>query len=293
MDEPFARTGARPFPEQGREKPQWHKGKPLAAMAVLGVILLGCLACGLFIPQDPAYMDLYHADQPPGPGAWFGTDSMGRDIFSMIWAGGRASLFIGFSATAVSTGIAILVGALSGLAPGWLDSLLMRAAELFLSIPSLLLALFIQAALGEAHVGSLSLVIGLTSWAGIAKVVRTEVRQARGSGYVAAARCMGAGFSRILFRHLVPNVFPSILFMVVMNIRGAIMAESTLSFLGLGLPLEQVSWGSMLSLSERAALSGAWWAVWIPGGFLVATLLCVTEIGNALREGQDRRRRNL
>ncbi len=293
MDDRFTIVGIRPVPLPRRRTPRWHEGKPVASMAVLAVILAGCLLCDLFIPRDPAYMDLYNASRAPCREFWFGTDAMGRDIFSMIWYGGRISLFIGFFAAAVSTLIAIVVGAASGLAPKWLDELLMRLTEIFLSIPSLLLIVLIQAVLGSASVFSISLVIGLTSWTSIAKVVRAEVRQLRSSEYVVAARCMGAGFPRILRRHLAPNFLSSIMFMAVMNIRGAISAESTLSFMGIGLPLEVISWGSMLSLSENALSSGAWWIILIPGVFLVVTLLCVTNIGSYLRRQSNRKESNL
>lgn len=283
MDERFVLTGPRtPLPPPA-PKQKWYKGKPVLSMAVLAAILLGCFFCGLFIPKDPTYMDLFHAAQPPGPEFWFGTDTMGRDIFSMIWYGGRASLLIGFLSAAVSAALAIFFGSASALAPKWLDELLMRLTEIFLSIPSLLLIILLQAALGKATVWSLSLVIGSTGWTGIAKVVRSEVRRLRGSEYVLASRAMGGGFFHVLRRHLVPNFFSSIMFMVVMNVRSAIAAESTLSFIGIGLPLEVISWGSMLSLSEKALLSGAWWIILIPGVFLAASLLCVTNIGNWLR----------
>lgn len=293
MNERFIQVGARtPVPPPPKKKP-WHEGKPVVSMAVLAVIILGCLCCEVFIPKDPAYMDLFHASQAPGGEFWFGTDTMGRDIFSMIWYGGRVSLLVGFLSAAISTGIAVLFGAASGLAPKWLDEAMMRLTEIFLSIPSLLLVIFLQAILGKADVLSLSLVIGVTSWTSIAKVVRAEVRRLRGSEYVLASRCMGGGFFHILRRHLAPNFLSSIMFMVVMNVRSAIAAESTLSFMGIGLPLEVISWGSMLSLSEKALLSGAWWIILIPGVFLVAALLCVTGIGNWLRDGGGRESSNL
>ena len=286
-------AGIRSVPVPQPQKAKWYAGKPVISIAVAGLILLGCLCCGIFIPRDPTYMDLMHVNVPPNAEFWFGTDTMGRDIFSMIWYGGRISLFIGFFATLLSTAIAIVFGAVSGLAPRWLDDLLMRLTEIFLSIPSLLLVVLIQAILGKANVVSISIVIGVTSWTSIAKVVRTEVRQLRGSEYVIAARCMGAGFFRILWKHLTPNFISSIMFMVVMNIRSAIVAESTLSFMGIGLPLEIISWGSMLSLSERALSSGAWWMILIPGAFLVGTLMCVTNIGNHLRKQANRGESNL
>ena len=253
-------------------------------LLLLGVIVLGCLLCGPFLPHDPAYMDLSACNVPPCREFWFGTDAMGRDLFSMIWYGGRLSLFIGVLATGLSTAAAVLVGAAAGLGPRWLDGLLMRLTEILLSVPELLLILLLRGVWGRAAPVSLALVIGLTGWMSLAKVVRSEVRRLRESGFVLAARCMGGSFFHILKRHLLPNLLPSIMFMVVMNLRSAIAAESTLSFLGLGLPLEIISWGSLLSLSQRAMLGGAWWSVLIPGGFLAVTLLCVTALGNHLRK---------
>lgn len=293
MDERFVIVGPRtPLPPPAK-KEKWYRGKPAVSLAVLAVILLGCLGCGLFIPRDPTYMDLFHAAEAPNSEYWFGTDTMGRDVFSMIWYGGRASLLIGFLSTVISTALAVLFGAVSGLAPKWLDGLLMRLTEIFLSIPSLLLIVLLQAILGKAGVVSLSIVIGVTSWPGVAKVVRSEVRRLRGSEYVLASKCMGAGFFHVLRRHLAPNFFPSIMFMVVMNIRAAIAAESTLSFMGLGLPLEVISWGSMLSLAEKALPIGAWWIILIPGAFLVVSMLCVTSIGNWLRGAGEQTGGNL
>ncbi len=293
MSAPFERAGIRPLPPEPLAKPQRRRGAPVLSALLLSAIVMGCLTCGLFAAGDPSYMDLQHCAVPPGSDFWFGTDTMGRDIFSMIWHGGRLSLFIGVTAAAVSTALGVVFGAASGCAPDWLDAALMRLAEIWLSVPSLLLTVLLQAALGRASPLSLSLVIGTASWTAIAKVVRTEVRQLRNSEYILAAKAMGGGFFYLLRRHLAPNFIPSILFMVVMNVRTAIAAESTLSFMGLGLPLETVTWGGMLSLSEKALLSGAWWIILIPGGFLTVTLLCVTSLGDHLRKSASRRERNL
>ena len=203
------------------------------------------------------------------------------------------SLAIGFLATFISTVIAVVFGALSGAASDAVDTLLMRLTEIFLSIPGLLLILFLQAIWGKPTVLSISVIIGITSWFSIAKVVRTEVRQIRNSEYVIASRCMGGGFFHILFKHLAPNFLSAIMFMVVMNVRGAIVSESTLSFMGMGLPLEVISWGSMLSLSERALMTKAWWMILIPGAFLVTLLVCLTNIGSWLRKSANRKESNL
>ena len=225
--------------------------------------------------KDPTYLDLAHCSAAPCREFLFGTDTMGRDIFSMIWYGGRLSLFIGVGSTVISTLLAILFGAVSGLAP------------------NLLLVIFLQAVIGTPSAWSIALVIGLTSWTSIAKVVRTEVQQLRASEYVIAAKCMGGSFFHILRCHLAPNFFSSILFMVVMNVRSAIIAESTLSFMGLGLPIEVVTWGSMLSLAEKALMTDAWWILLIPGAFLVVTLLCITNLGDYLHSRTSRKESNL
>ena len=243
--------------------------------------------------QDPSYLDLKNFNIAPNTEFLFGTDTLGRDIFSGIWYGGRISITIGFLATLISTFIAVVYGSVSGIAPAWLDTLMMRFTEVFLSVPGLLLVLFLQAILGEANVLTLSIVIGVTSWASIAKVIRTEVRQIRNSEYVVASKCMGGKFFHILRKHLAPNFIASIMFMVVMNVRGAIGSESTLSFMGMGLPLEIISWGSMLSLSEKALLTDSWWIIIIPGAFLVTLLMCLTNIGNYLRKAANRKESNL
>ena len=289
MDDRFVQVGIRETKAPQEMRKSWYEGKPIFAMILLGVVVVGCILCEAFIPKDPTYMDLYHGNLAPSKEFWFGTDTMGRDIFSMIWYGGRVSLLIGVISTVISTVIAILFGAVSGMSPKWLDDLLMRVNEIILSVPGLLIIVLLQAILGRANVFSISLVIGITGWTSIAKVVRSEVRQIRNSEYVIAAKCSGAGFFHILRKHLTPNFLSSIMFMVVMNVRSAIVAESTLSFMGMGLPLEEISWGSMLSLADGALFSGSWWIIVIPGAFLVMTLLCVTEIGNYLRKNVSQR----
>ena len=266
---------------------------PVFSIAVLVLIILGCLFADVIATKDPAYLDLMNYTKAPNGEFLFGTDTLGRDIFSCIWYGGRVSLFIGFFATLISTVIAVVYGSISGISSDWVDTAMMRITEIFLSVPGLLVILFIQAILGDASILSLSVVIGITSWYSIAKVIRTEVRQIRKSEYVIASQCMGGSFLHILWHHLAPNFISAIMFMVVMNVRSAIASESTLSFMGMGLPLDVISWGSMLSLSERALMTKAWWIILIPGFFLVVLLVCLTNIGNWLRQSANRKESNL
>ena len=275
------------------KKKKWYQGKPVVSVAILLLIVWGCVCAEWIMTKDPTYMDLLNYNKAPDREFLFGTDTMGRDIFSMIWYGGRISLIIGGLSTVISTLIAVIVGAFSGMAPAWLDEALMRFTEIFLSVPSLLLIILLQAIMGKATVLSLSFVIGVTSWTSIAKVVRTEVRQIRNSEFVIASRCMGGGFFHILWKHLAPNFFSAIMFMVIMNVRTAMMSEATLSFMGIGLPVEIITWGSMLSLAEKALMTGSWWIILIPGLFLVVTVLCLTNIGNACRQQANRKESNL
>lgn len=285
----FTLVGIRPPEGRPPAKKRRFHGMPVVSIVLLGLMILCCLCAELLMTKDPSYLDLANYTKAPNREFLFGTDTLGRDIFSCIWYGGRISLFIGFFSTAISTLIAVVYGSVSGIAPVWLDTVLMRLTEIFLSVPALLMVIFIQAVLGEANVLSISVVIGITSWCSIAKVIRTEVRQLRNSEYVIASRCMGGGFFHVLYHHLAPNFVSSIMFMVIMNIRSAIVSESTLSFMGIGLPLEIISWGSMLSLAEKAMMTHAWWIILIPGGFLVTLLMCMTNLGNWLRKSVNQK----
>jgi len=289
----FTMVGIRPQPAAPAKKVSRRKGFPWISVILTAAIVLCCLAAEVLMTKDPGYLDLGNYNTAPNAEFLFGTDTLGRDIFSGIWYGGRISITIGFLATLISTFIAVVYGSVSGIAPPWLDTLMMRFTEVFLSVPGLLLVLFLQAILGQANVLTLSVVIGVTGWASIAKVIRTEVRQIRSSEYVVASRCMGGKFFHILRKHLAPNFIASIMFMVIMNVRGAIGTESTLSFMGMGLPLEIISWGSMLSLAENALLTDSWWIILIPGVFLVTLMMCLTNIGNYLRKSANRKESNL
>jgi len=264
------------------------KELPLISIIVLGIILVCCLGAEVIMNHDPVYMDLQNVAQAPNRFFYFGTDLLGRDIFSMIWYGGRISLFIGVVASAISTIIAVVYGCISGLSNEWIDDLMMRGTEILMSIPSILVIIFIQAMIGQTNPLSIAFVIGITSWMNIAKIVRNEVRQIRNSDYILASKTMGSNFAYRLVNHLVPNFVSSIMFMVVMNVSSAIGTEATLSFLGIGLPTEIISWGSMLSNADKALLSNYWWIIITPGLFLVLTLVSLADIGNYIRKLNNR-----
>jgi peptide/nickel transport system permease protein len=269
------------------------RGKPILASIVFVLIVMGCVFAQFIINHDPSQFYLTNLNQAPNHEFYFGTDSMGRDIYSIIWHGGRASLIIGFLSTLILTVIGVIYGCVSGSTDSLGDNVMMRGVELIQSIPTLLMILLIISMMAAQNVISISFVIGVTAWFALARIVRSEVRQIRNSEYVLASRCMGSSFLYRMRRHLIPNFVSAIMFVVISSIATNIGMESTLSFLGLGLPVEVLSWGSMLALADRALLLNTWWVIVIPGAFLVVTLLCITQIGHYFRQQTNLRPSNI
>ena len=260
-----------------------RKQRPKIAIAILTISAVLSVFAGFIAPYKPNFMNEYAIGASPSMSHIFGTDNLGRDLFSMILYGGRASLTIGIASALIGTLIAAVYGTLSGMANKHVDRLMMKATDLFMSIPALLLVIVLEAIWGEASYTSLSLVIGITSWMQMSKVIRSEVIRLRKSDFVIAAEMYGGSFWYILRRHLFPNYFSSIMFMAVSNVGSAIIVESTLSFMGLGLPISEISWGSLMSLSQDALLSDQWWMIIIPGLILISVLVSITEIGEYIR----------
>ena len=173
-------------------------GFPYISVTVLTVIVAGCIIGSIVYSDSAYYMQLSEISAAPGRGHIFGTDTLGRDLFSVIWCGGRISLTVGLLATLISTAIAVVYGAAAGLASQRVDDMMMRLTEILMSVPQMLFVMFLQAIMGDANVISISVVIGITGWMAVAKMVRSEVRQLRSSGFVMAARSMGGGFFYIL-----------------------------------------------------------------------------------------------
>ena len=275
-----------------RKQPRRRKF-PRAALVLLLLIVTGCTFAAGLTPYEVSVMDGQAISLAPCLAHPLGTDSLGRDLLAMLLHGGRLSLYIGLLSALLSSLLALVYGAISGLAPGVLDALLMRFCELLMSLPSLILVLFLQAIWGKPTPTSIAVVLALTSWMTLAKLVRSEVRRIRESDYILSAKIMGADFTYLLQKHLLPNLISPAMFMVVSSFGQAIIAETTLSFLGLGLPVSQVSWGSLLSLSKNALLSNQWWMILLPGLVLVTTLVCITELGEYARARNNRLQSNL
>lgn len=297
IEEQFIMVGANYKPHLPKEKiPSFWKrlkGKPLISVIVLAAVVLCCIFSEYLINHDPSGFYLKSLNESPNSEFYFGTDSLGRDIYSMIWYGGRASIMIGIMSMVIITAIGVTYGCISGTANAKIDAVMMRAVEIVNSIPSLLLLLLLVSMMGKQDILKISIAIGVTGWFALARIVRSEVRQIRNCEYVLAARCMGANFLHLMYRHLIPNFVSAILFVVISSISTSMSMESTLSFLGLGLPVDVISWGSMLSLANRALLSNTWWVLVIPGIFLVMTLLVITNIGNYYRKETNRKASNL
>lgn len=268
-------------------------GKPILSLIILLVIIIGCICAPLLQTHDANGFYLRNVNQAPDAEFYFGTDTLGRDLYSMMWYGGRTSIVIGIFGAAVIAVIGIIYGCTSGTSSDRVDSVMMRITEMCGSIPNLLFVLILSAVLKASNVISLAIVIGVTGWFGLARIVRSEVRQIRNNEYVLYARSTGGSFLYAMFRHLVPNFISAVMFSVISSISSCITTETTLSFLGLGLPVDVISWGSMLSLANKALIMKSWWVIIFPGLFLVTTLMCITNVGSYFRQEVNRRPSNL
>jgi len=261
----------------------------LAGVAVvLAAILLAMLAPAL-APGDPLKNSLLDRLTPPSWGREhpLGTDTLGRDVASRLLYGARVSLIVGFSAVLLAGVIGVALGLLSGWYRGWLDDVLMRLGDVQLAFPVLVLAVAVLAVLG-ASVVNLIVVLGVTSWITYARIVRGEVLTLREREFVAAARALGAHDAWILRRHLLPNVLPPITVVATFSVARTIIAEASLSFLGLGIPAPQPSWGAMLDEGRNYITTG-WWLALFPGFAILLLVLGINLVGDWLRDVLDPR----
>ncbi|TLF70214.1 ABC transporter permease [Nocardia asteroides NBRC 15531] len=252
------------------------------ALAVLVAVVLYAVLVPWLAGVDDRLTDFAVARQAPSGAWWFGTDAAGRSLFVRIAAALRTSLLVAACAAAVSTAIGVLVGAVSALAGGWTDRVVMRAADTANALPHLLLGI-VLVALFRGNTVAVVLSIGLTHWVQVARIVRAESLSLREREYVAAAVLAGAGRGHLLRRHLLPAVAPQALIAVVLLLPHAIWHESTLSFLGFGLPPHEPSLGTLLAEARTSLLLGGWWTLAFPAGFLVLTTVAVAVAGSALR----------
>ncbi|MBT0654365.1 oligopeptide ABC transporter permease [Geomobilimonas luticola] len=255
-------------------------------MVVLALFVLSILA-PFITPYEPNSLDAYHVLLPPSSAHWFGTDEVGRDVFTRMLYGAQISLKVGFVAVGIATLIGTVVGLVSGYYGGWLDSLLMRFVDIMFCFPTFFLILAVIALL-EPSIWYIMLIIGLTGWMGVARLVRAEVLSIRERDYVLAARVIGCSDMRIIFRHILPNAVGPVLVYATLGIAGAILTESSLSFLGIGVPPPTPSWGNILA-SGKEFLEFAWWLFLFPGLAIMVTVLSYYLVGEGIRDAIDPR----
>jgi peptide/nickel transport system permease protein len=256
------------------------------AVVVLLMALFAVLA-SLLAPYDPNALDLTAQLVPPSPGHWFGTDDLGRDVLSRMMYGAQISLSVGFVAVGISLAIGILLGALAGYFGGRIDAAVMWLVDVMLVFPSLFLILAVIAFIGQSLL-NIMIIIGLTSWMGVARLVRAEFLALREREFVQAIRAQGASAGRIIFRHILPNALAPVLVSATFAVAGAILLESGLSFLGLGVPPPRATWGGLLT-EGKAMIEVAPWLTLFPGLAIFVTTLAYNLLGEGIRDALDPR----
>ena len=253
---------------------------------VLALFVISLLA-PLISPYDPNAINAWKVLSPPSLQHWFGTDELGRDVFSRILLGARISLKVGFVAVGIAVSIGTVVGLVSGYYSGLVDTTLMRLVDIMLCFPAFFLILAVITFL-EPSIWYIMMVIGLTGWMGVARLVRAETLSIREMDYILAARCIGCSNARIIFRHILPNAISPVLVSATLGVAGAILTESALSFLGIGVQPPTPSWGNILT-SGKDYIEFAWWLSLFPGLAILVTVLAYNLLGEGIRDALDPR----
>ncbi len=263
-----------------------YRKQPAGLVGLIGLALIGAIAILTPLLTDPAALSVTQATgdrmAPPTSGYPLGTDEFGRSVLLLVATGTQVTMIIGISSALMAMGIGTLVGIVAGHFEGRVSWILMRITEWFMNLPTLVLAIVLVVVLGR-NMAVLIIAIGITSWAGTARLIRAQTRAIEGRPYLERARALGAGHWHQMGRHVLPNVMPLVLASTIMAIAGAILTESTLAFLGLYDP-QNLSWGMMLNRAWSAGgmSAGAWWYVLPPGLMILVVVLCFTLCGRAL-----------
>jgi peptide/nickel transport system permease protein len=262
---------------------------PLSVTGLIIILILATVAlfAPLIAPYGPATINVYNVLSPPDSAHPFGTDDLGRDVLSRVIWGSRISLSVGFIAIGIAITIGTVIGAVAGFYGGIVDAVLMRFVDIMLSIPTFFLMLAAIAVL-EPSINIIMIVIGLTGWMDVARLVRAEFLTLKERDFVLAARAIGANDSRIIFRHIIPNALSPVFVAATFGIAGAILTESAFSFLGLGVQPPQASWGNILT-SGKDYITVAWWLSLFPGFAILITVLSYNLVGEGLRDSLDPR----
>lgn len=268
------------------------RSNPIGMTGLVGfaLLILIVLFAPIIAPVEPTEMNYEHLLEPPSSEHLFGTDNLGRDIFSRVVWGGRESLRVAMIAVVLAATSGIVLGLISGYYGGWVDSVIMRLVDVLLAFPAILLILSIVAALGPS-LGTVLLALGISAIPGVVRFVRGTVLSARNYEYVTAAKVLGASNSYIMFTQILPNVLAPLIIYATLGMGGAIMATAGLSYIGLGAQPPSPEWGSMLN-SGREYLRDAWWMSVFPGLAIFWAVLSVNLLGDGLRDALDPKLRN-
>ena len=260
-------------------------------LTVVALMALAAIFAPLIAKYDPFAMDLSAGAilQAPSPQHFFGTDNLGRDVFSRMVYGSRVSLSVGFIAVFISMVIGVFLGGLAGYHGGWVDNAVTRFVEIMFCLPTFFIIMMVITFLGPSII-NVMIVIGITSWAGLSRLVRAEFLTLRERDFVSSAKVQGVSDMRIIFRHILPNAMAPVYVSATLSVGGAILIESALSFLGLGVQIPTPSWGNILS-GGRNYIDYAWWLTFFPGLAILITVLSFNLIGESLREMIDPRLR--
>lgn len=265
----------------------WQNPLTLIGFIIISSILFLAAIAPLIAPYDPNAIDVKAILLAPSQLHLMGTDGLGRDVFSRMLYGARISLMVGFVAVGIATLIGIVLGAIAGFYRGWVDTVIMRTVDVMLSIPTFFLILAVIAFLSPS-IWNIMIVIGLTSWMGVTRLVRAEFLSLRNREFVLAAQALGAKDLRLIFGHLLPNSLTPIIVSSILGIASAVLVESGLSFLGLGVQAPQASWGNILT-DGKEYIQFAWWLSLFPGLAILLTVLGYNLLGDGLRDAYNPR----
>lgn len=260
-----------------------RRARPVLALSILALVVGSALLAPWIAPFDPNAMDLGNSLQPPSAEHWFGTDQLGRDVFSRAIVGGRLSLLIAAAVVALAGTSGTLLGIVAGYRGGLIDGIIMRVADIQYALPPVILAMVMVGAIGPSTTNIVA-VITLANWARFARVIRAEALSLRHRDFVLLARLAGASHLRIVLVHILPNVRNTLLVLLTLDLGLIIILEATLSFLGLGIQPPDPSWGTMIA-DGRGYLERAWWTSILPGCVLMLTVLAANLLGDSLRAG--------
>jgi peptide/nickel transport system permease protein len=260
----------------------------LAGLYLIVALFVISFFADFITPYDPGAIDAWHVLLPPSSSHWFGTDELGRDVLTRVIFGARVSLKVGFVAVGIAVAIGTVIGLFAGFYGGWIDALLMRLVDIMLCFPTFFLILAVITMLGPS-IWYIMVIIGLTGWMGVARLVRAEVLSLKSRDFVMAARVLGASDRRIIFRHILPNALSPVLVSATLGVAGAILTESALSFLGIGVQPPTPSWGNILT-SGKDYIEFAWWLSLFPGVAILVTVLSYNLVGEGIRDALDPRR---